>query len=219
MSTVALTIDDRPVQAAEGQTILQAASHEGIQIPNMCSHPSLEPFGACRLCLVEITKGDRTRIVASCGYPVEEGLVVRTQTPHVRKLRALILEIMMAMAPGVKSIRDLAHEYGVTRSRFASDRTYCILCGLCVRYCEAAKDRPAIGFVGRGVNRRIAWVPESSYEDCAKCGECTSLCPTGVFPSNFALGIDQQPAITAPVETIELPDHVKNKLSSRGHRT
>ena len=187
MSEVTLTIDKQKVTAEEGTTILEAARSVGIDIPTLCYHEKLAPRGACRLCMVEITKGKRTRLVTSCVYLVEEGLKVATESPPVVRIRKMLLELMLASAPGVKALQDYARRYGITRTRFDVEPNFCILCGLCVRYCNEIKGKNAIGFISRGTKRQVMFFPDIATEECPKCGECFPLCPTGVLPSNYAL--------------------------------
>jgi bidirectional [NiFe] hydrogenase diaphorase subunit len=184
---VTLLINDREVKARRGMTILQAAQSAGIEIPTLCHHEKLAPYGACRLCTVEIVKGKRSRLVTSCVYPVEDGLVVKTESEPVIKVRKTILEMMWSRAPGVQAIRDYGIKYGIDKSRFDVEPTFCILCGLCVRYCSEVKKNNFIGFVGRGTERQVMFLPEADFNECLKCGECYSLCPTGVMPSNYGL--------------------------------
>ena len=163
-------------------TILEAARKAGIDIPTLCHNDKLEPYGACRICTVEVSRNNKTRLVTACVYPVEDGLSVKTDTPAVNKIRKTLLELMLASAPS-KAIEDLARIYGATESRFEADRTNCILCGQCVRYCHEVKGANAIGFVGRGTERRVVFFPEIASTICASCRECFSLCPTGKLPS------------------------------------
>ncbi len=187
MSDVTLVINGQKVTAEEGMTILGAARNAGIDIPTLCNHEDLAPFGACRLCTVEIAKGGRSRLVASCVYPVEEGLDVQTESEPVVKGRKLILEMLLARAPGVQALRDYGIRYGVDVAKFSVDPSFCILCGLCVNYCAEVKGKHAIGFTGRGVDRQVMFLPEVASEECGKCWECFSLCPTGILPSNYGL--------------------------------
>ena len=182
MKEVTLEIDGRPVKAKEGMTILEAARNVGIDIPTLCYHEKLAPYGACRLCTVEISRNKRTRLVTACVYPVEEGLVVKTKSPRVIKTRKMLLELMLASAPA-KAIEELALQYGVKKPRFEAERTMCVLCGLCVRYCAEIKKANAIGFVGRGIERRVVFFPEIASTVCMSCKECFGLCPTGKIPS------------------------------------
>ena len=179
---VCLTINDREIKAKDGMTILDAARDAGIYIPTLCYHEKLAPYGACRICTVEVSKGKKNRLVTSCVYPVEEGLVVNTDSPRVIKLRKMLLELMLASS-AAKTIQDLARQYAVTQPRFEAEKTNCILCGLCVRYCNEIKKANAIGFVGRGTERRVVFYPQIASTVCASCRECFSLCPTGKLPS------------------------------------
>jgi len=182
MKGVNLEIDGRQVKAKEGMTILEAARSVGIDIPTLCYHEKLAPYGACRLCTVEISRNKRTRLVTACVYPVEDGLVVKTESPQVIKTRKMLLELMLASAPA-KAIEDLALRYGVEKPRFEAEKTMCVLCGLCVRYCAEIKKANAIGFVGRGIERKVVFFPEIASTVCMSCKECFGLCPTGKLPS------------------------------------
>jgi len=184
MKKVALSIDGEEIRADEGSTLLEVARRAGIEIPTLCYDEGLEPYGACRICSVEVEKRGRTRVVASCCYPVEEGLKVRTRTPRIERIRRTIIELA-AVATGGKVAADmsgLAAKIGADLSRFSSridvEPTKCILCGLCVHRCLEATWDGAIGFVGRGVNRVVAILPEMSWL-CTICGYCNRICPTG----------------------------------------
>ncbi|TEU03108.1 MAG: 2Fe-2S iron-sulfur cluster binding domain-containing protein [Dehalococcoidia bacterium] len=179
---VTLTINDREVRAEGGMTILEAARDAGIHIPTLCYHEKLAPYGACRLCTVEISQNGRTQLVTACVYPAEDGLVVKTDSQRVIRIRKMLLELMLASSPA-KTIQDLAQQHGVAKPRFEAEKTNCILCGLCVRYCNEIKKANAIGFVGRGTERRVVFYPEIASTVCASCRECFSLCPTGKLPS------------------------------------
>jgi bidirectional [NiFe] hydrogenase diaphorase subunit len=180
MNTVKLNIDSKEVEAEEGKTILEAARAVGINIPTLCYNEKLAPYGACRFCSVEIYKNGRSKLVVSCVYQVEDGLVVKTATPKVIKTRKMLLELMLGSAPVLK---ELAKEYGIVKPRFKSEVTQCILCGQCVRYCAEIKGANALTFVGRGVNRRIAFVDEVVGKGvCMDCRQCYGVCPTGKIP-------------------------------------
>jgi bidirectional [NiFe] hydrogenase diaphorase subunit len=187
MSEISLTIDGREVVTKEGVTILEAAREAGVDIPALCAHELLAPYGGCRLCTVEVAKGGRSRLVASCVYPAEEGLDVQTESESVVEGRRLILEMLLARAPGVEVLREYGKRYGVDVDRFEQEPSYCILCGLCVRYCAEVKGACAIGFVGRGVERQVMFLPEVAARECPQCGECFAICPTGVLPSNYGI--------------------------------
>jgi NADH dehydrogenase/NADH:ubiquinone oxidoreductase subunit G len=172
MELVTIQINGKPVQAAPGATILQAAKAAGVGIPTLCDDERLEPYGACRMCMVEIQKRGRTRLVASCLYPVEEGLTVETETDKVTKIRRMVIELLWP------STQRFAKQYGVTHSRFTTGLTDCSLCGLCVRYCAEVKKASVLYLKGRGIDRKPALV-EGSPLECANCGECFSLCGSG----------------------------------------
>ncbi|MGQ9544130.1 MAG: 2Fe-2S iron-sulfur cluster-binding protein [Candidatus Bathyarchaeia archaeon] len=188
VKTLTLKIDNEEVKAKEGMTILEAAKQSGIEIPTLCHYEGLEPYGACRICSVEIKKHGRSRIVAACCYPVEEDLNVITRSPTIDKIRKTIIELA-AVTVGedvTGKMRALASEYNADLSRFRSrvqiESTKCILCGLCVRRCVEATWDGAIGFVGRGVNRRVALFPEKAGA-CSICNYCYVVCPTGRISS------------------------------------
>ena len=200
MGEVTLIINDKEVKAKEGTTILEAAQSAGIDIPTLCHHEKLAPYGACRLCTVEIVKGQRSRLVTSCVYTVEDGLIVKTESEPVIKIRKMLLELMWARAPGVQPLRDYGMRYGIsgveairdygvttTKTKFEIEPTFCILCGLCVRYCAEVKKKHAIGFIGRGTEREVVFFPEIAHEECPNCKECFTICPTGALPSHYAL--------------------------------
>ncbi|MGI5882599.1 MAG: 2Fe-2S iron-sulfur cluster-binding protein, partial [Dethiobacteria bacterium] len=177
MDEILLTIDGKEVAANEGMTILEAAQKIGIYIPTLCHHELLEPYGACRLCMVEIENRGRIQYVASCLYPVENNLVVRTRSEKVDKIRKMILELLLAHAPDSRDLKELAEEYGADRNRFDREASFCVHCGLCVRYCAEVKQKFAVGFVDRGTRREISFVPKIAAEECWKCKECFPLCP------------------------------------------
>ncbi|MCJ7791254.1 MAG: 2Fe-2S iron-sulfur cluster-binding protein [Dehalococcoidia bacterium] len=187
MSEILLQIDGREVKAKEGMTILEAAQSAGIFIPTLCHHEKLEPYGACRICTVEIETRGRTNLVAACLYPVEQNLVVRTRSKRVDKVRKMLLELMLAHAPEAGELQDLAQEYGADKARFEKEPSFCILCGLCVRYCGEVKKKNAIGFVDRGVRREVIFIPEIASKECWNCKECFPLCPTEALQATFLL--------------------------------
>jgi bidirectional [NiFe] hydrogenase diaphorase subunit len=187
MSEILLQIDGREVKAREGMTILEAAQSVGISIPTLCHHEKLKPYGACRICTVEVEARGRTNLVAACLYPVEENLVVRTKSERVIKTRKTLLELMLAHAPEAGVLKDLAQEYGAGEAFLEKEPSFCILCGLCVRYCAEVKKKNAIGFVDRGVRREIMFVPEIASKECWSCKECFPLCPTEALQASYLL--------------------------------
>jgi bidirectional [NiFe] hydrogenase diaphorase subunit len=179
MSKVKLEIDGKTITAEAGTTLLQAAREAAIDIPTLCHNDRLKPAGDCRLCMVEVVKGKRTRLVASCCYPIEDGLQVTTSTPRIEKHRKLILELLWPTAG------HLAKRYGVTSSRFDSEMTDCNLCGLCVRYCQEVAKKNVLYFKGRGTARRVAFVPGLA-DQCGRCKQCFGLCTGGFVDATWA---------------------------------
>ena len=212
---VKLVIDGRKIEAAPGETILEAALAHGITIPSLCHERRLAPFGACRLCLVQV-EGARN-LPPACATAVSDGMVVRTRTKELERLRRLMLELLLSEHPndcmtcesdGSCRLQDLAYEYGLREPRFkgelkprtvaddnpaiARDPAKCILCGRCVRICEEIQGAHAIDFAGRGNATTIEAPfregllgPSSS---CELCGQCVSTCPTGALTEKQAVG-------------------------------
>jgi len=185
MSKILLQIDAKEVEAKEGMTILEAAQDAGIYIPTLCHHEKLEPYGACRICTVEAESRGQTKLVAACLYPVEQGLVVRTRSEKVDKIRKMILELLLAHAPDSRELQGLAEEYGADKDRFEKEASFCVHCGLCVRYCAEVKKKFAVGFVNRGARREISFVPEIASKECWNCKECFPLCPTEALQAAY----------------------------------
>jgi len=187
MSKIFLQIDGKEVGAREGMTILEAARSVGISIPTLCHHEKLEPFGGCRICMVEIEVHGWKRLVVSCVYPVEENLIVRTRTEKVDRIRKTILELLLAHAPDAHDLQEMAQEYGADKNRFEKDASFCIHCGLCVRYCAEVKKKNAVGFVDRGIRKEISFIPEIAAKECWNCKECFPLCPTSYLQAAYVL--------------------------------
>jgi bidirectional [NiFe] hydrogenase diaphorase subunit len=187
MGNITLEIDGKSVEAKEGTTVLEAARSADIFIPTLCHNEILEPYGGCRLCTVEVESRGRKRLVASCLYPAEPDLIVRTRTEMVDKVRKLILEFLLAHAPDSVRVNALAAEYGAEKDRFGKESSFCILCGLCVRYCAEVKKRNVLGFVDQGAKREINFIPELAAQHCWDCKECFPLCPTSYLQAAFHL--------------------------------
>lgn len=187
MSKILLKIDGKDVEAREGMTILEAAQSAGIDIPTLCHHEKLEPYGACRLCNVEVEMRGGTKLVAACLYPVEQQLTVRTRSEKVDRIRKMILQLLLAHAPNSRELQRLGNEYGADKDRFEKESSFCINCGLCVRYCAEVKKLNAVGFVSRGATREISFVPEIAARECDQCKECFPLCPTEALQAAYVL--------------------------------
>jgi bidirectional [NiFe] hydrogenase diaphorase subunit len=198
-----ITIDGINFDAPEELTILEAAKLLGIDIPTLCYHEGLSPWGGCRLCIVEINNNGKSRLVTSCTYPVEEGLVVHTATERVINARKVILELLIAQCPTSKTLQDLASKTGLKKVRFKPKWEKCIYCGLCIRMCNEQMKARAIGFTNRGKNLKITTPFQEQSEECRKCGACIYICPActlrcdGPNPENVLCGgcADYQPLI------------------------
>ncbi len=174
---IALRINGLEVSVEPGTTLLEAAQFLGFPVPTLCHMEGLSPYGACRLCVVEIGRGDRSRLVSSCTYRVEPGLEVRTASARVVRARRMVIELLLASCPQSKTIQDLASEHGVRQQRFRQEQESCILCGRCVRMCEEQMMAKAIGFRGRGDNRTLGAPFDAKSEECRTCGGCMYVCP------------------------------------------
>lgn len=174
-----IEVDGKETEVEKGTTILEAAEKLGIEIPTLCYHKAFTPFGACRLCTVQITQNGRQKLVTSCNYKIEDSIKVQTSSERVLKGRRMIIELLLSRCPDVEVIKDLARKMGIGKMRFEAKNEDCILCGLCVRACEEAIGLSAISFVNRGINREISTPFYAISEDCIGCGACQFVCPTG----------------------------------------
>ncbi len=178
--SIVLRIDGREVEAKEHEPLLAVARREGFDIPAMCRHERLSPYGACRLCLVEARRGGRSRITTSCNYPAIDGLDVLTASEPVLRARRRVVGLMLGRAPRAAPLAALAASLGVDSTPSGTNDGDCILCGLCVRACEEAVGACAIVFSGRGADRKV----ESPFGNgpspsCISCGACAAVCPVG----------------------------------------
>ena len=172
-----IKINGLPVSVGEGTTILEAAEFLGFPIPTLCHMDGLTPYGACRLCVVEIGEGLKSKLVSSCTYPVEEGMKIRTASERVIRARKMVIELLLASCPQSKIIQDIASAHEVRQQRFRQEHEDCILCGLCVRMCKEQMVAHAIGFRGRGEHRSIGTPFDIKSEKCRLCGGCIYVCP------------------------------------------
>lgn len=179
---VTIVIDGAEVKARKGTSVLEVARQIGVDIPTLCYHRLVSPLGRCRLCSVEVTnKHGKKRIVTSCNYPVEEGLVVETKSENVLFVRRGILELLIARCPKVVKLKNLGREYGINeQTLWVSDEDEdCILCGLCVQVCKELVGVSAINFAKRGTEREVTAPYHQFSDDCIGCGACALVCPTG----------------------------------------
>jgi heterodisulfide reductase subunit A len=202
-----LIIDGQAYPAQEGQTVLEVARENGIEIPTLCYHPLLEPFGACRLCTVEVIRHGRTRLETSCTYPAWDGLEIKTHSPAVMEIRKVILGLMLSRCPNVPLLQDMAREYGVTEPPFPTDTPdeKCILCGLCVRTCRDVVKANVLNFSQRGIERRVGPAFLERADECIGCGACTIVCPTGAIEIALEKEAIYVAKPTGPTAAIHVP--------------
>lgn len=180
---VSLTISGATVRVPAGTTVLDAAMQYGICIPHLCHVPELTAVGACRLCIVEVMGEDGgSKVTTSCTLDVEDGMVIETDTPKLRRLRRNIAELLVAEAPNSRAVQDLAVRCGVEQVRYPFRNNDCVLCGRCVRVCSELWQADAIGFVGRGEDRRVDWPFGAKPDFCKDCNTCITLCPMTITP-------------------------------------
>ena len=182
---IELIVNNRTISVPVGSTVLEAVRAAGAELPTLCHHDGLKPYGACRLCIVAVTHPQNI-LAAACVYPAEDGMVIETDAPRAVAARRLTLEFLMVRAPGSDLIRNMAAQAGVEYSRFKSppdtdEQERCILCGLCVRVCREAIGASAIEFTGRGESRKVEPPFNMRAEACIGCGACAQVCPTGAI--------------------------------------
>lgn len=179
---IEFTIDGKTVQAERGESLLKIATEQGFRIPHLCYHEAVQPYGACRLCLVEVTQTShgrkRTKLTTSCNFPALAGIEVVTSSERILRNRRMIIELLLARSPKAKRLLDLAEEYGVDKVRFSQTNADCILCGLCVQICRDVVGVDALGFTGRGVNKDARPPFGEPSKECIACGACVEACPT-----------------------------------------
>jgi NADH-quinone oxidoreductase chain G len=200
---ITLKINGKKMAVKEGTTILEAALRNNIDIPHLCYDKRLLPYGACRLCVVEVE--GQAKLLAACSTPVTPGMSVQTETPKLLKARRTILELLLLHHPldcpvcdkaGECKLQDLAFKYGPSESRFKAERKHdqidtvspiverdpnrCVLCGKCVRVCSELQGVGAINIIGRGFESVISPAFEEKL-DCEFCGQCIDACPVGAL--------------------------------------
>lgn len=179
-----ITIDGCKVEVEKDATILEAAKKAGIWIPTLCYHPAVSSDGSCRLCIVELERGEWRQLVTACNYPVRRDIVVYVESDRAKQARQGIMELLVARSPESQELKVLAERMGVKQTHYPTvteSQRNCILCGLCVRVCEQIIGRAAIGFAGRGAERTVVAPFRQPSDDCIGCGACAAICPVGTI--------------------------------------
>jgi predicted molibdopterin-dependent oxidoreductase YjgC len=179
-----VTIDGFRVEVPQEATVLEAACQAGAWIPTLCCHPALPPLATCRLCMVELDRGDWKQLITACNYPVRRDITVSVNSEAAVRARRGVMQLLLARASGSVELRALAHRMGVETTPFpkvTEAERNCVLCGLCTRVCEEAIGCSAIGFAGRGADRQVVPPFRLAAEHCIACGACAALCPVGTI--------------------------------------
>jgi len=179
---VTITIDGAKIQAVKGLSVLDTAMEYGVCIPHLCHYPGLSEIGACRLCIVENVVVGKSKVTTSCTLNVAEGMVIRTDTEKIRRLRRNIAELLVAQAPNSRAIQDIAVRCGVTKVRYPFHNDKCVLCGRCVRVCGEMWQAKALGFIGRGKHRHVDFPFGKKPDFCKTCNTCIDICPMTTTP-------------------------------------
>jgi len=179
---VTINIDGAIIRAPKGTSVLDTAIEYGICIPHLCHVPGLSDIGACRLCIVENVVNGHSQITTSCTLKVQEGMVIRSNTERIRRLRHNIAELLVAEAPNSRAIQDIAVRCGVKKVRYPFRNNNCVLCGRCVRACSEIWHANAIGFIGRGKERHVERPLNLREEFCKGCDYCIQICPMTITP-------------------------------------
>ncbi len=189
MGTVTLIVNGIRCQAEEREKVLEVSFRNGFSILYLCHQPALDPYGACRLCLVEVVGGPwPLGLTTSCTLPATESVFILTESPLVVRHRSVLLEMYLSMAPNSERVRELAEKHGVRSSRFEKRAGpddplggKCVLCGLCVRVCHHLMGAGAVDFVERGSMTILATPFLEPSSACTGCGACAAVCSTGAI--------------------------------------
>jgi len=191
MSTCKIILNRKTIEAEKGETILAVARKHGIAVPTLCHHEALTPYGACRLCIVEVSTAGKTEIVSSCNTYVKEGMKITTHSARIKKARRLIVELLLARSPNAPVIQQLARDMGIAATPFSRSDDLCIMCGLCVRTCSEIVGAHAINFAHSGINKEVSVPFSRDSRECIGCGSCVFVCPTGAVRMIDTIGGEQ----------------------------
>ncbi len=206
---ITVKINSKEIKVERGTKLIEAIEKSGFKVPTLCYLKFLSPYGACRMCIVEIhIPGKGTLIEASCSYPVLGEMEVFTESERVLRARRIIVELLLARCPDSPLLKRLAEEYNVKEVRIEKKNENCILCGLCVRMCEERMGRKAIGFIGRGPRKKLISPFGKDNPLCFSCGACNFICPVGKkvteltttselipTPNEYNMGLNERSAI------------------------
>ena len=179
-----ITIDDKTITVREETTILEAAKKAGVWIPTLCYNQTMTPAAACRLCMVELVQGERSKLVTSCNFPIRKDLAVKVNSERAAKARKGIMELLLARSPESVELKELAERMEVRGTPYPTvteSQRNCILCGLCVEVCDEVMECSAIGFAERGVERTVTTPFKLATDSCIACGACAVVCPVGTI--------------------------------------
>lgn len=190
--TVTVNIDGAFIRVPRGRSVLDAAMQYGICIPHLCHVPNLSDMGACRLCVVEHIENGRSKITTSCTLLVKDGMRILSDTEKIRTLRRNLAELLVAEAPNSRAVQDMAVLCGVEDVRYPFRNNDCVLCGRCVQICTGRYGVKAIGFVGRGKDRRVEHPFGVKSDLCRECGACIDLCPMTIVPCDGPMKIGEE---------------------------
>ena len=179
MAMSEITLNGKKVKIATGKTILEVVRANGIKIPTLCNHEALKPYGACRLCVVEMEDAGRKQVVTACNTPAAGGMKIRTHSARILKIRKTLIELLLARSPHAKIVQRLAGDLGVKGTPHQVKDELCIMCGQCVRVCSEVSGVNALSFICKGSKRAVGVPFFRDSQECIGCGSCVFICPTG----------------------------------------